>query len=280
MNRFKILFFFFGFIFFTSVNISAQSKHIVGVVMDSVTNQPIPYVNIGIADKNFGTTSDETGIFELQIPKEFISDTLTFSFVGFETVKKTISDLSKSQKNQISLTERDNTLDEVVLISKKPKIKKIGITSHNPLLWGAMQDRDSKDIVEFGKKMTLRKPSQILTAKLFLNGVEGIDSARVRVNFYDFSKELPGERIVFKEVSKKLLLQKGWLRIEMEDLDIVIDQNFFMSFEILPNPKKSGYSIYYGGKMGGGSSFSRMNSQGSWGKLQGANVSAHVVVKQ
>jgi len=280
MNKFNSFIFLLGFALITNFSSWAQTKNIVGEVFENATKKPIPYVNIGISDKNFGTTSDEEGKFELHIPKEFLLDTLTFSFVGFETIQKSISDLSKNEKNEVYLSERNNTLDEVVLISKKPKIKKNGITSHNPLLWGYIQNKDSKDIVEFGKRINLRKPSQILAAKLFLNGVEGIDSARVRVNFYDFSKEIPGERIVFKEISKNLLLQKGWLTIEMEDLDIVIDQNFFVSFEILPNPNKADYSIYYGGKLGGGSSFSRMNSQGSWGKLQGANVSTHVIVKQ
>ncbi len=280
MKKFTSFVFFFGMVLFTIFGTSAQTKNVIGKVFDMATKKPIPYVNIGISDKNFGTTSDEEGAFELQVPKEFLQDTLTFSFVGFETIQKSISDLSKNIKNEVYLSERNNTLDEVVLISKKPKIKKIGITSHNPLLWGYIQNKDSKDIVEFGKRINLRKPSQILAAKLFLNGVDGIDSARVRVNFYDFSKEIPGERIVFKEISKNLLLQKGWLTIEMEGLDIIIDQNFFISFEILPNQNKLDYSIYYGGKLGGGSSFSRMNSQGSWGKLQGANVSTHVVVKQ
>lgn len=280
MKRLNYLFLILGYIFLSDFSVLAQTKYVIGKVLDSAILKPIPYVNIGISAKNFGTTSDENGMFELTIPKEFLQDTLTFSFVGFETIQKSISDLSKNVKNEIHLSERNNALDEVVLISKKPKIRKIGITSHNPLLWGSIQNKDSKDIVEFGKRINLRKPSQILAAKLFLNGVDDIDSARVRVNFYDFSEELPGKRIVFKEVFKNLNLQKGWLTIEMENLDIVIDQNFFMSFEILPNANKSDYFIYYGGKLGGGSSFSRMNSQGSWSKLQGANVSTHVIVKQ
>ena len=71
------------------------------------------------------------------------------------------------------------------LISKKPKIKKIGIRSHNPLLWGSVQNRDTYDIVEFGKVTHLHhKPSKLLSSHLYLNGVDGIDSALVRLNFY------------------------------------------------------------------------------------------------
>ena len=277
MNTIRLCICFLGF----SFAISAQTKIVSGIVVDSISKKAIPYVNIGIFYKNFGTITNEEGYFELQIPNELLHDSLTFSFVGFKMVTKPISGFSNQEKNQISLVEDNNALDEVVLISKKPKIKKIGIRSHNPLLWGSVQNRDTYDIVEFGKVTHLHhKPSKLLSSHLYLNGVDGIDSALVRLNFYNLANDKPLKRIVFKMVAKKVSLQKGWLVLNLDSYDIVLDEDFFMSFEIIPDVKFQNFSIYYGGKLGGGSSLARMSSQGEWFKLNGANVTTYVTVKQ
>ena len=49
-----------------SGSLSAQIK---GVVKDSLTGNPIPYVNIWVENKNIGTTSEENGSFSIDLKK-------------------------------------------------------------------------------------------------------------------------------------------------------------------------------------------------------------------
>jgi CarboxypepD_reg-like domain len=50
----------FWFLLLISFSISAQIK---GVVKDSISGKPIPYVNILVENENIGTTSEENGEF-------------------------------------------------------------------------------------------------------------------------------------------------------------------------------------------------------------------------
>lgn len=277
--KLSLLIFFNLFVIITSV--FSQQKYIQGKVKNIENEKLLAYVNIGIVDENFGTTSNEYGEFELNIPNKFIEDSLTFSFVGFNTLTVSIKDLLNEKNIEIDLLENMNSLDEVILISKKPKIKKIGIRTHNPLLQGSIGSKDGKDIIEFGQIIKLKnRASHIISAHLYLNYLKNIDSALVRINFYNRENGKPGKRIIHKIIQKKLNLKKGWIDINLEENEIYLEEDFFITYEILPNKKRSEYLISYGGKLGGTNGFMRMNSQGIWYKLNGAAVSTYVRVKQ
>lgn len=65
-------------------------------VVENSRNQPIDFVNIGLIGRSIGTVSDERGNFFIQIPINYLDDSLTFSRVGFHSEKHRIRDLSIS----------------------------------------------------------------------------------------------------------------------------------------------------------------------------------------
>lgn len=76
----------------TTANSSDQIK-VYGLVLDKDTKEPIPYAHIGIPKIGLGTTSGNNGYFELKVPKNYISETMTVSFMGYKTYKKKVSDI-------------------------------------------------------------------------------------------------------------------------------------------------------------------------------------------
>ena len=66
---------------FLTLSLSAQIR---GVVKDSISGEPIPYVNIWVENETIGTTSELDGSFSLDIKEEKV---LVFSALGFETKK-------------------------------------------------------------------------------------------------------------------------------------------------------------------------------------------------
>ena len=74
MNKFLVL-------FFISFSLSAQIR---GVVKDSISGEPIPYVNIWVENETIGTTSETNGSFSLDIKEEKV---LVFSALGYESKK-------------------------------------------------------------------------------------------------------------------------------------------------------------------------------------------------
>ncbi|PAU95874.1 SusC/RagA family TonB-linked outer membrane protein [Aliifodinibius salipaludis] len=70
------------FIVFFSVDTLAQHE-VSGMVIDASTSEPLPAVNILVKGTTRGTTSDTNGQYEL--PVESSTDTLVFSYVGYES---------------------------------------------------------------------------------------------------------------------------------------------------------------------------------------------------
>ena len=90
-----------------------------GVVKDSISGEPIPFVNIWVENETVGTTSEANGSFSLDIKDEKV---LIFSALGFETKK------SSSKTDLILLKPKVFELNEVVIsIPKKTKEIQIGV---------------------------------------------------------------------------------------------------------------------------------------------------------
>lgn len=90
------------------VNLQQQKKRVYGVVTDK-DGEPLPYVTILIKGTTKGTTTNENGIYELNIDEDV---TLIFSYLGFKDYE-----VSTKGKNRIDvvLLEENVALDEVVV---------------------------------------------------------------------------------------------------------------------------------------------------------------------
>lgn len=111
----------------TSVALFSQSASLRGTINDA-QNQPISFANIIVYDLGNeiplkGTTSGEDGKFILDGLDEKQYD-LDFSFIGYVTVRKTVTVSSEGNKLKIILVEALESLDETVISIKKPTIKK------------------------------------------------------------------------------------------------------------------------------------------------------------
>lgn len=89
----------------------AQQYAVGGRVSDSLTREPLAFVNIVINDGNHGGVSDIDGKFRLESSEPVRS--LTFSYVGYATKRMNISD-DKSSLN-VNLRSVETTLGEVVI---------------------------------------------------------------------------------------------------------------------------------------------------------------------
>ena len=100
----------FIFLIAFSTTISAQ---ITGNITDQ-NNNPLPFVNILIENTYKGTTSNDDGYYELNISKTK-DYTIIYSYLGYKTVKKSISISKFPYQLDISLEEESVSLGEVVI---------------------------------------------------------------------------------------------------------------------------------------------------------------------
>lgn len=108
-------------IFFCLISVIANAQLTVkGKVVDEFSN-PLPFVNVFIQGTTYGTTTDDEGYFSFNSKKK--RGILEISFIGFQT--KTIKINPKTKFLNITLTEGDNILEEVIVVTKpKKRLKK------------------------------------------------------------------------------------------------------------------------------------------------------------
>ena len=88
------------FLLGVSNTLIAQEKKVIGRLVDAETKQAIPYVNIGVFQKNIGTVSDENGNFVLGFSEySTASDSIIFCILD----TKRLSMLYLNCLNQLAI---------------------------------------------------------------------------------------------------------------------------------------------------------------------------------
>ncbi|MDT0685026.1 SusC/RagA family TonB-linked outer membrane protein [Autumnicola psychrophila] len=88
-----------------------QQQTISGIVTSSEDNLGLPGVNVIVKGTSIGTITDMEGFYEITVPES--ATTLTFSFVGFQTLEREIG--NDSEINVVMETDQ-SALEEVVIV--------------------------------------------------------------------------------------------------------------------------------------------------------------------
>ena len=262
---------------FLSLPLGAQN-FVIGQVIDAATKEPLPYVNIGLLNKNIGTVSDETGYFELEVNTEQNSrDTLRFSMIGFETKSYTLNDFINQNEIEVYLTEKSTALEEVILSSKRKKYqtKILGNKTTSKALYAAFTSNKLGN--EMGFIVRARKHPMILK-KFNISLVENdYGPIKFRLNIYDVLNGLPNKTLLKDNIFIETEESSGIVSLDLTPYEIILDQDFFIAIEWIEDlgPGK----LYFSGGFFGAPLFAREVSQGTWEKIGTASVGMNVEVR-
>ncbi|MEM1257318.1 MAG: carboxypeptidase-like regulatory domain-containing protein, partial [Bacteroidota bacterium] len=129
---------------------------LLGKVFDSVSRQPLPYVNAGVLNKDIGTVSDTLGNFNLKLEDHLNKDTLRVSRIGYRSqdfLLNTILHIGDTLR--VALSEEISELDEVVVSAKAFKRRTLGNKTESKFL-GTGFGYDQLG-AEMGIKINVRK---------------------------------------------------------------------------------------------------------------------------
>ena len=161
----------------------SMTAQINGIVNDSLSGNPIPYVNIWVENENIGTNSEPDGTFSLDLKTE---KNLVFSALGFETkiVKSTAIET-------VFLLPKMYELEEVVVERSKNRIrKKIGFGNKTGFK-KSFQNVSQVYGKVFEVKKLCNKTPYLSTIEIFTKSK--IDSARFRLRILDLDENgFPG----------------------------------------------------------------------------------------
>jgi len=205
-----------------SGSLSAQIK---GVVKDSLTGNPIPYVNIWVENENIGASSEENGTFEIYTSEK--SKNLIFSAIGFE---KKIIKISESK--EVKLKSVEYLLDEIVLSnSKETKQIEIGKTKNSI---SQAFDNGPKIVAKFFPYKSSYKATKYIKKVTVLTDSK-IENATIKLHFYAVdSLGFPSKELLKKDLI--LTVKKGVNNhaFDISDLNLTMPKSgLFVGFEKL-----------------------------------------------
>nr|WP_294777036.1 carboxypeptidase-like regulatory domain-containing protein [uncultured Flavobacterium sp.] len=215
INRLIIVF------FLQTLWVSGQTK---GIVKDSLTGQPISFVNIWVENENIATTSEEDGTFSIAVGKD---KNLIFSALGYE--KKT---LKASQSTVVFLNSKAFDLDEVV-ISNSIGTKQITIGLTENTVAQAFDNGPRMDVKYFPYNSSYNKTKYLKKVTLYTDS--RIEDATIKLRFFKADANgYPGEEMLQKDLIVSVKTGTKLNKIDLSDYNLVMPKNgLFVGFEKL-----------------------------------------------
>ena len=193
-----------------------------GVVKDSITGEPIPFVNIWVENETIGTTSETNGSFSLDIKEEKM---LVFSALGYE-VKK-----ASSKSEVILLKSKVFELKEVVI--EQPKFKK-------EIEVGSYETSGFRIGLGNINSAVYFKPYDEMITHPFLKEIKfltksDIENAKIRIKILSVNADnTPGESLIDDEIIVSVKKGKSKNTVDLTGYRFKIPLiGFFISFEKL-----------------------------------------------
>jgi len=195
-----------------------------GVVKDSLSGDPIPYVNIWVENETIGTTSEANGSFFLEASKQ---KNIVFSVLGYE--KKTIKGL---EITTVNLKPMAYKLNEIIVLNKKQS-KKIEIGNIKNAIFQSFDNGPKVEAKFFPYQSTYSKTKFIKEVTIFTDS--RIDSVTIKIHFYSVDENgAPGKELLNKDFV--VTLNKGVLRhkFDVSHFDMVFpEKGIFVAYEKL-----------------------------------------------
>ncbi len=253
-----------------------------GLILDKKTNQPLPYVNIGILNREIGTVSNSNGKFSLELKEEFKNDTIRISSISFKPVEILIRNIIQKTEPTIYKLEEDiSELNEVVITAKSFKKRTLGNTTESKFVsTGFSYDQLG---AEMGVKINIRKNPTIVDAFNFNIPYNRLSAKSVfRLNFYSINKRKPGvnllkDNILFTIEPK----QKGNVTIDLKPYDIVLTDDVIVTLEWVESKGKNnkGEAIFFSLGVFNSGTLYKKSSQAKFKKHSSMGVGFNINVR-
>jgi len=264
----KVLRFFMFFLCGSLVAI-ANGQNLKGIVVNSETNEPIPYANIGILNKNIGTVTNDDGSFVLDISKLSTKDTIRISYIGYKTLDLIKDQAEPSKKTKIRLQPQEIWIPEVQVNNVKPKHVILGNKNKSHLFTA---DESAQQLGnEFGTLIKVKHRGLLEQLRFHIVSTT-YDSLVFRVNIYDVVNGYPCNNILKEQIVIRPNLKSGNVMIDLSDYNIYLDEDFVICLENIKKlgDDKSKFILSLG--VVNNPSFFRPSSQGKWEMIKLKNM--------
>lgn len=258
-TSYLILFLFMGFAGFSQIK---------GIVKDSLTGQPIPYVSVWVENETIGTTAEENGTFSLEVKTE---KRIVFSALGYENKIVLSSDV-----NTVVLSPKTLELNEVV-IEKTKATREIAIGDFSGIyLNSGVANVGQEDVHVWAK---LIRFNEKVKEHPFIKSIEfatrsRLKNALLRIRVFNInSEEIPIGDAIEEDILVQVKKGKNNNIVDLAKYNIKIpEEGIFIGFEYLKLEQNKliykgeivGYEPSILGFFPGGENLAKLNREGKF----------------
>lgn len=211
MKYFCIIFYFTPFFLF------AQPKYI----FDAQTNEPIPFVNIGVKDSYKGTNTNYDGTYTLDSLDPNL--VVLISHVGYQSYSSLIKDLPDT----LYLTLSNYILDEVIVSSESKKY-----TSKKISNWRKKTVKVYSGMTQFALFIPNQEKNPSFIASITIKMDNNIEySPYIRFRFYENSNSQPGNDYYRK--SYLTTVKRKQVTFDFKEAILIPEDGFFLGIDLL-----------------------------------------------
>lgn len=200
-----------------------------GVVLDNETGEPIQYASVGVLMKGIGTVTDLTGSFTLSLQHASPFDTLRISRVDYLHYDILVKDVVPGQI--IRLSQKVTLLEEVSIVDKKLKRKKIGSRTEANFLTSGF---DWKDLGgEVGNQLNIKDKMYFEKLYYYLRH-NSFDTVVFRVNIYSVARNNPGKFLLNQNITSQVTMKRtGWIEVDLNHYNLVFREDVIVTLELI-----------------------------------------------
>lgn len=266
-----------AFITLLIVSYSAFSQiQIKGFTFNKNDKTAIPYVNIGIVNKNIGSVSDLNGAYNINITSDVYSDSIRFSSLGFKDKCFLVADFVKLQNDTILLNPVTYDIQEVEIISKELKTKR-----HGDRLRVGIAGSYGVDMLghELGILLDFKNKQTIIKNFIFFIAQNNCDSLTFRINIYNLKDSVPFEKILKENLIVTTAIKKGFVNVNLDKYNLITTENIAITIEWIKNYDVD--CVYFRVRPGFSTTpvISKYTSQGMW-KKKSFGIEFNVITEQ
>lgn len=252
-----------------------------GKIIDAGNQESLPYVNVGIPDKNTGTVSRKDGYFQLGTGRESENDSLKFSLAGYTSQVFCIRDLFKQTDPVIiALGEKRTVLPEVVITEKLLPVRILGNTTTSNFISVGLPLKFLGS--EIGVKINLGKNPVWIKNLNFNVSDTRLDTAVFRMNIYIFKNGEPGENILQQNIFVNVGKRTGRYTIPLSDFKLIMKGEVLISIEWIEgsSSQKQNGAMFLSAGFLNSATWHRLTSQAKWKKATGMGVGINIEVRK
>lgn len=214
---------------------SDSSRTVEGRTVDAETGEAIPYPSVGAPQLGVGTVGDESGHFELTLPKS--QATIVISAIGYRTLHVESSEWEGGRR--IDLTSQEfGFREEITVTAEASGEAKIYGKRLSERGYGVGYGSASLG-AEIGALIRIGRPTFLESAH-FTVAHTGGERFLYRVNVYEYRDGKVGRNLLQRNVTLSAKQERGTLEVDLRDQGLIVDGDLLLGLEWIQDDRGLG----------------------------------------